>query len=114
MYLPAVVIETGGSKPHSVENGVIAVNVGSTVYTVNGLSIIIICNVTTGEPPLIITWHRNDKLLDHRSVGNVSTITVTDATEDDVFTCKADNRMGFDQQSTTIRFANNKFCIHNS
>ena len=106
-------VDAGGSKPLSVENGTITVNVGSTVYTVYGFTIIIICNVTVGEAPFNTTWYRNGKQI-NLSAGNVSNITVTDATEDDVFTCKANNWKGFDQQNTTIRFANNTFCIYNS
>ena len=34
--------------------------------------------------------------------GNVSTITVTDYNDGDVFTCRADNDVGFDEESTTI------------
>ena len=105
-------IERGGSEPLSVENGVIRVNIGSTVYTVNGLTIIIICNVIVGKPPITISWYRNGELDDSR--GNVSTITVTDALHDDVFTCEADNKIGFDQQNTIIKFANNAFCIDTS
>ena len=107
-----MVIKRGGSEPLSVENGVIRVNVGSTVYTVNGFTIIIICNVIAGKPPITISWYRNEELDDSR--GNVSTITVTDALQGDVFTCKADNKMQFDQQNTTIKFANNTFCIDTS
>ena len=109
--IPAIVIETGGSAPPSVENGVITVNVGSTVYTVNGLTIIIICNVIIGEPPITISWLRNGEL--DRSRGNVSTITVTNVRpQGDVFTCRAENRRGYIQQDTRIQLANNStFCI---
>ena len=108
MLLYTIVIERG-SEPLSVENGVIRVNVGSTVYTVNGLTIIIICNVITGDPPITISWYHNGEL--DRSRGNVSTITITNATDGDVFTCRAEDMIGFDQQDTSIRFANNTFCI---
>ena len=108
----AVLIETGRwTKPLSVENGAVTVNVGSTVYTVNGHTIIIICNVTTGEAPFNITWYRNEVQV-KQSVGNVSTIEVKNAIDDDVFTCEADNGITFDQQNTTISFPNNTFCLH--
>ena len=107
-----MVIERGVLEPLSVENGIIRVNIGSTVYTVNGLNITIICNVIVGKPLITISWYRNGELDDSR--GNVSTITVTDALHDDVFTCKADNKIRFDQQNTTIKFANNAFCIDTS
>ena len=85
-------------------------NVRSTVYTVNGLTIVIICNVIIGEPPITISWLRNGVL--DQSRGNVSTITVTDGLQDDVFTCRAENRRGNTQQDTRIQLPNNStFCI---
>ena len=111
VFAIAIVIETGGSKPPSVENGVITVNVGSTVYTVNGLTVVIICKVTIGRPPITISWLRNGELLD-QSRGKVSTINVTDVRpQGDVFTCTAENRIGFIQQNTMIQLASTKFCI---
>ena len=107
-----IVVETGGSAPRSVENGVMTVNAGSTVYTVNGLelTIIIICNVTTGEPPITISWLRNGK--PDQSRGNVSTITVTNGLQGDCFTCRAKNSRGnVQEKDTRIQLANNTFCI---
>ena len=110
LYLLGI-IETSRTKQLSIENGTITVNVGSTVYTVKGLTIIIICNVITGEPPFNITWYRNGKQ-EKQSVENISTFEVYNATDNDVFTCEAYNGMRFEQQKTTIRFANNTFCLH--
>ena len=110
LYFLAVVIARGGSEPLTVDNGVMRVNVGTTVYTVNGLTIAISCNVIVGEPPLTISWYRNGVM--DQSRGNFSTIEATDAKHDDVFTCRIENRMGFDQEDTIIRFVNNAFCIH--
>ena len=112
LYLLAV-IETSRPKQLSVKNGAITVNVGSTVYTVNGLTINIICNPTTGKPPFNITWYRNEKQ-EKQSVEIVSTFKVNNAEDKDRFTCEADNGMRFDRQNTTIKFVNNitKFCLH--
>ena len=59
-----------------------------------------------------ISWYHNGEL--DQSRGNFSTtrITVTDATDGDVFTCRAENKIGFDhQQQTIIRFVSKTFCI---
>ena len=115
-----IVIETGGSKPLSVENGVITVKVGSTVYTVDGITIIIICNVISGDPPITISWLRNGVL--DQSRGNVTTINVTDIqlnaptisvtdTQLVVFTCRAENTKTFTQQDTIIQHASTRFCV---
>ena len=49
--------------------------------------------------------------------GNVSTITVTNYNDGDVFTCRADNDVGFDEESTTInvfgKWIANNYCILN-
>ena len=85
------------------------VNVGATVYTVNGFTIAITCNVV-GGCPVTFSWYRNGEM--DQSRGNVSTIIVSDATDNDEFTCRAETMLGYDEESTVIRFANNIFCIH--
>ena len=120
MLVIGIVIETGGSKPLSIKNGVITVNVGSTVYTVDGITIIIVCNVIFGDPPITISWLRNGVL--DQSRGNATTITVTDTqlnaatinvtdTQPVVFTCKAENKETFTQRDTIIQHASTRFCV---
>ena len=104
------IIARGGSEPFTVENGAMRVNVGATVYTVNGLTIAISCNVIAEESPITISWSRNGE--PDQSRENVSTIEVTDATHCDVFTCRVENGMGFDHAETAIRFTISAFCIH--
>ena len=120
LFVIGIVIETGGSKPLSVENGVITVNVGSTVYTVDGITIVIICNVISGDPPITISWLRNGVL--DQSRGNITTINVTDTqlnaptinvtdTQLVVFTCRAENTETFTQRDTIIQHASTRFCV---
>ena len=47
-----------------------------------------------------ITWLRNGSPYPTRR--DVSTITITDASNGDVFKCRADNIIGFDSEKTTI------------
>ena len=42
---------------------------------------------------------------------NVSTIRVTDYRDGDVFSCKVDDIIGFDEESTAIRRVRTHFCI---
>ena len=87
------------------------VNVGTTVYRIHRLNIAIVCNIIVGAPPVTFSWYRNGEI--DQSRGNVSTIIVTDATDNDEFTCRAEIMLGYaDEESTVIRFANNTFCIH--
>ena len=120
LFVIGIVIETGGSKPLSVENGVITVKVGSTVYTVDGITIVIICDVISGDPPITISWFRNGVL--DRSRGNATTIYVTDTqlnaatinvtdTQPVVFTCRAENAKAFTQWDTIIQHASTRFCV---
>ena len=85
---------------------------GSTVYTVDGITIVIICNVIIGDPPITISWFRNGVL--DQSRGNVTTINVTDTqlnapainvtdAQPVVFTCRAENTKTFTQRDTIIQ-----------
>ena len=76
------------------------VKIGTPVYVHSGFDVIIDCNVAIGEPPINLTWFRNGSPDPTR--GNVSTITITDASNGDVFKCRADNIIGFDTKNSTI------------
>ena len=93
---------------------------GSTVYTVDGITIVIICNVIIGDPPITISWLRNGVL--DQSRGNTTTINVTDTqlnspminvtdTQLVVFTCRAENMKTFTQRDTIIQHASTRFCV---
>jgi len=76
------------------------VDIGTPVYVIDGSNVVIVCDIASGTPPMTIRWFRNGQLDPSR--GNVSTITVTDANDCDVFMCRADNNVGFDMKNTTI------------
>ena len=54
-------------------------------------------------------WFRNG--VPDLTRGNLSTITVTDYNDGDVFTCRADNIVGFDEENTTIHMCKSVFYI---
>ena len=76
------------------------VKIGTPVYIRDGFDVIIDCNVVNGTPPITIEWFRNGS--PDTTKGNISTITITDASNGDVFKCRADNIIGFDTEYTTI------------
>ena len=78
----------------------VKVKIGSPVYIVEGFDVTIVCNVLNGTRPITIMWLHNGVIDPSR--GNVSTITVTDYNDGDVYTCRADNDVGFNEESTTI------------
>ena len=90
-YVPRPSIITRGNK---------TVNIGTPVYVHTGYDVIIDCNIVNGTPPITIQWFRNGSLDSTR--GNVSTITITNANNGDVFKCRANNIMGFDSENTVI------------
>ena len=87
------------------------VNIGTPVYVYDGYDVIIDCNIIEGTPPITITWFRNGSSDSTR--GNVSTITITDANNGDVFQCRADNIEGFDTEKTTIHVEFGKYVCYN-
>ena len=101
------IIDESVSQSPTVENGVITVKIGSPVFIVKGFNVSIICDVTSGEPPMTFSWFCNA----HQCRGNVSTITVMNPTEDDVITCRVENKHGFDKKDTRVKFVHKEFCI---
>ena len=86
--------------PPTVPTGDMEVQIGSPAYVIDGVDITLVCDLLTGTPSNTIMWFRNGVLDSTR--GNVSTTTVTNYNDGDVFTCRADNDVGFDEESTTI------------
>ena len=77
------------------------VSVGRPACIFSGSHVIIDCNIINGTPPITILWFHNNEVI-NSSEGNSSTITITDAEDGDVFTCRADNYIGFDVASSII------------
>ena len=85
------------------------VKIGSPVYVRDGFDVIIDCNIVNGTPPINIQWFHNGSHYPTR--GNISNnITITNASNGDVFKCRADNNIGFDTENSTIHVFG-KSCI---
>ena len=76
------------------------VKIGTPVYAHEGFDVIIDCNIVNGSRPITIQWFRNGS--PDLTRGNVSTITIADASNGDVFKCRAGNVKGFDTENTII------------
>ena len=87
-------------RPSVIIRGNKRVKIGTPVYVHSGFDVIIDCDISNGTPPINITWFRNGS--PYPTEGNVSTITITDARNNDVFECRVDNIIGFDTENTTI------------
>ena len=96
-------------RPSVVTRGNKTVKIGAPVYVRDGYDVIIDCNIVNGTPPITIQWFRNGS--PDLTRGNVSTITITDAGNGDVFKCRADNIGGFDIENTIIHIEYGKY-IH--
>lgn len=107
-------IDKGVLKPPLLENGVVRVEIGTpaTVYVTDNINVTIDCKISSGDPPMILTWFHNRQLVQSR--GNLSSITVTvnnaKDIDGDVFTCKVENEMGYDTRDTYIRNVKNN-CV---
>ena len=98
------------SRPSIITRGNKRVKIGTPVYVYKGFDVIIDCKIVYGTPPITIKWFRNGSPDPTR--GNVSTITITDASNGDVFKCRADNNIGFDTENTTIHVECGKCVVH--
>ena len=87
-------------RPSVITRGNKTVKIGTPVYVHTGYDVIIDCNIVNGTLPITIQWFHNGSPDSTRR--NVSTITITDASNDDVFQCRADNIAGFDTESTVV------------
>ena len=83
------------------------VKIGTDVYVINGYNVTIDCNAS-GTPPITFSWLLNGT----EFRGNDSTITITNATYGDVITCRANNSIGFDEESTTIQVESESKSFH--
>ena len=87
-------------RPSVITRGNKRVKIGTPVYIHDGFNVTIDCNIVNGTPPITIQWFRNGS--PDATRGNISTITITDASNGDVFRCRADNIIGFDTESIVI------------
>ena len=95
------------SRSSIIMKGNKTVKIGTPVYVYSGFDVTIYCNIVNGTPPITIKWFRNGS--PDLTRGNVSTITITDASNGDVFKCRADNIIGFDTEYTTIHVEHGKY-----
>ena len=101
VLVPPVIIE--GSfvpRPSVITSGNKRVKIGTPVYVRSGYDVMLDCNAVNGTPPINITWFRNGAPDPTR--GNVSTITITDARDGDVFQCRVENNIVIITANTTI------------
>ena len=70
-------------------------------YTGSIPAITINCNIVSGTHPVTFTWYRNGS--PDTSRGNVTSITINKARDNDIIMCRANNTIGFDEEMTNIR-----------
>ena len=92
------------------------VAIGTPVYIVDGYDLTIACNIINGTTPITISWYRNGVV--DSSKENVSAITISnvDINKDDgvVYTCRADNAVGYDTEYTSVNVFSKSLAIVNN
>jgi len=79
------------------------VQIGTPGYVIGGNDVTIVCNIVSGTHPITIIWFRNG--VEDTSFGNVSMITVSNvgvSGDRDMYMCRAENSIGFDEETTVI------------
>ena len=92
--------------PSTVTQDPQTIKIGTPVYTHSGFvgstpAITINCSIVSGNRPVTFTWYLNGSR--DTSRGNVTSITINNARDNDVIMCRADNDIGFDEEMTNIR-----------
>ena len=91
-------------QPEVIPNGDVTVMIGSPAHINDGYDLTLTCRVVSGLPPINISWYLNGILDSSR--GNIPTITIANVDIDKdngaVYTCRADNDKGHDEQHTIV------------
>ena len=76
--------------------------IGTPIYIVDGFNVTLVCHIASGTRPITIMWLHNNA--PYPAGGNHSVITIpdTDYDDGDIFTCRADNIVGFDMENSII------------
>ena len=97
-------------RPSAITRDNKRVKNGTPVYVHSGFDVIIDCNIVNETPPINITWFHNGSPYPTRGSG--SNITISNASNGDVFKCRADNIIAFDTENTTIYIEYGKCVYH--
>ena len=89
-------------RPDPISPGDKMVQIGTTAYVIDGNDLTIQCNIASGTRPITISWLKNR--VEDTSFGNVSTITISNVNDGDIYMCRAENMIGFDEEATMIVF----------
>ena len=90
--------------------------IGTPLYIIDNFNVTIDCNITSGKQPITLSWLYNNEVV-NETTGNVSSITmhipVTNAPDidGDVYTCRAENLIGYDEMNSAIYYLKKKSCI---
>ena len=94
------VIDKGAFLFTLPKRGSVRVKIGTPAFVYSGTDVTIDCKIISGTPPITIKWSRNGS--PDPTIGNVSTIILTNVINYVNFRCRAENYRGFDTEHTSI------------
>ena len=97
--------------PSAVPPGDRTVMINTPAYVEYGYNLTLVCNIASGTHPITIMWLRDGQ--PYPAGGNNSVITVSDYTNGENITCRAENVVGFDMESTTVNVFGKGFLLSN-
>jgi len=91
-------------KPDQISPGHQTVNIATPIYILAGNDVTIVCNISSGTPPITVKWYRNG--VEIISFSNMSTINVSNVdvncNDGDMYTCRAENSVWFDEETSIM------------
>ena len=89
------------------------VKIGTPAYVYVGYNVTIDCNIIAGLSPIAIQWYHNGSLYPTGGSLSVTNVTITNASNGDLWQCKASNSHGIDIETTIIYVLPSKYpCMY--
>ena len=106
---PVIVRGSFVPRPSVINRGRKVVVIGTPAYVYSGFTVFIVCNIFNGSRPIHWSYFRNGS--PYLTSRDLSYIAVY-ANDGDVFNCRIENNVAYDEVSTTVYVEYGKCVCH--